>query len=192
MRHQEPDSNQGYADQEVQLAFYSLRSLDAEPSSFLKTRVLARIREKKENKQSLFKKYILQSALSFGLVTAVLFGLFQKNSVSSTTSTGAVASYTTGQAYVIRMDIRPHKESAIAYAEILLSDDRIEFASQQHAQISSQKKIIVSWENLVQKQFLPIVIKGTKAGNSKVIVNFYDLDNKLVNSQDVNLNFKGG
>ena len=189
MRHDETDSNEGFSSEESQKALHSLRSLSQDPSPFLKTRVLARAREKQNNKKSLFLKYFFQSSLVTAILVVVAVSLFSKTQKSDLQQ---IASYVTGQAYVIRMDIRPYKESAIAYAEIVLDDDNIEFSSKQHIEISQQKKLVVSWENVVQKQFLPIVIKGTKPGSSKVIVNFYDSENKLVNSQNVNLNFKGG
>jgi hypothetical protein len=189
MRHSDEDTDQGFSSEQSKQALHSLKSLSAEPSPFLRTRILARVRENKVQKVSFFKKYFLQTAFGTAMGFVLAFVLFQKMNSQSPTE---IATYLTGQAYVIRMDIRPYKESEIAYAEILLNDENIEFTSSQHSEISQQKKLIVSWESVVQKQFLPIVIKGTKSGPSIVIVNFYDIENKLVNSQNVNLQFKGG
>ena len=77
------------------------------------------------------------------ILVVVVVSFISKNQKSDLQQS---ASYVTGQAYVIRMDIRPYKESAIAYAEIVLDDDNIEFSSKQHIEIIQQKKLVVSWE----------------------------------------------
>ncbi len=188
MRQDSNKPNEGFLSDESADALKSLRSVSAEPSLYFKTRVLAQMREQKKAKQSLFRKFFIPSALAFSFALIMSFLALQKQTQNQT----EVASYIIGQPYVIRMDIRPYKESGVAYAEILLSDDNVQFSSSQFEKISQQKKLVVAWETVVQKQFLPIVIKGVQSGNSKVIVNFYDSENKLVNSQNVNLNFKGG
>lgn len=94
--------------------------------------------------------------------------------------------------YVIRVDIRPLPNENIAYAEISLPDENVQFASLKFDDIKAQKKIVVSWEGMLEKQYMPIVVQGTKAGSAKVIVNFYDSDRNLVTSKEVSLYFKGG
>lgn len=184
MRQNENDQNEGYSNEQSKAALQSLKSLSMEPSPFLKTRVLAQMRERKQEKVGFFKKYFMHAGLATAFLFVITFSFLQNKTVMPT--------YTTGQDYVIRMDIRPYKDSKIAYAEVVLGDGKVEFSSSKFSEISAQKKLTVSWENLVEKQFLPIVIKGMRAGQSKVVVNFYDSENNLVKSQDVNLNFKGG
>lgn len=178
------DQNEGFSSSQSQQALRSLKSLSAEPSPYLKTRVLAHAREQKRAKVSFFKKYFLQAGLATAFIFVIAFSFLQPKEITPT--------YATGQDYVIRMDIRPYKDSPVAYAEIVLGDEKIQFSSSRFSEISAQKKITVSWDNLVEKQFLPIVVKGLKAGSSKVVVNFYDANNNLIKSQDVNLKFKIG
>ena len=188
MRQNENDQNEGFSNEQSKAALQSLKSLSMEPSPFLKTRVLAQMRERKQSQvgtvHGYIKKYFMHAGLATAFIFVVTFSFLQNKTV--------IPTYETGQAYVIRMDIRPYKDSKIAYAEVVLGDERVQFSSSKFAEISAQKKLTVSWDNLVEKQFLPIVIKGMSAGQSKVVVNFYDSENNLVKSQDVNLNFKGG
>ena len=51
------DQNEGFSSSQSQQALRSLKSLSAEPSPYLKTRVLAHAREQKRAKVSFFKKY---------------------------------------------------------------------------------------------------------------------------------------
>ena len=186
MRQNENDQkNEGFSSAQSQQALQSLKSLSVEPSPFLKTRVLAHAREQRQSKISFFKKYFLIPSITAALAILVSISYLQKKD-------SAVPTYAMGKDYVIRMDIRPFKDEPIAYAEIVLDDENVQFSSIKFSEISAQKKMTVSWENLVEKQFLPIVIKGLKAGSSKVVVNFYDANNNLVKTQDVNLKFKAG
>lgn len=177
--------HEGFSSLQSQKALQSLKTLSVEPSPFLKTRILAHVREQKQSKVSFFKKYFLVPALTAAVAIVMTIGYLKSKD-------SGVPAYAMGQDYVIRMDIRPYKESAIAYAEIVLGDEKIQFSSSKFTEISVQKKMTISWENLVEKQFLPIVIKGLKEGSSKVVVNFYDASNNLVKSQDVHLKFKAG
>jgi hypothetical protein len=188
MKHNDQNLNEGYSSTESQNALSSLKSVSAEPSLYFKTRILAQAREQQKAKSNLFKKFFASVALAACLVLAVTTFIFKNKSLSG----AEIAFYKTGQPYVIRVDIRPYKESKIAYAEVVLDDDNVQFSSSRFENISQQKKLVVSWENVVEKQFLPIVIKGLQTGASVVKVNFYDSENKLINSQNVNLNFKGG
>lgn len=188
MRNDESDPTTGYDGPDAKEALQSLMSFNVEPSPFLKTRILAHAREQKSLQIPFYKKMFWPAAVALSLLLAFKFMLLPKGTIQSI----EVASYSVGQPYVIRMDIRPYQEAHIAYAEIVIDDEKIQFSSSQFESIGQQRKLVVAWENLVGKQFLPIVIKGLKNGNSEVIVNFYSSDNKLVNSQNVNLKFKGG
>ncbi len=188
MKHDDQNTNQGFSSSESELALKSLKSISAEPSLYFKTRLLAKAREQRTEKVSFFKKIFTPQALMACLVLVVSVVVFKKQNVSQP----EIALFNTNQPYVIRVDIRPYKEAKIAYAEVVLADENIQFSSAQFEKISLQKKLVVSWESVVEKQFLPIVIKGIKSGVSTVKVNFYDSENKLVNSQNVSLKFKGG
>ena len=189
MRQNEHDDKDGFSSSEASEALRSLKNLKTEsPSPFFKTRILAHTKAIKKSRFELFKENLLQPLLAVTFLFTISIFIFQKTKLNNPD----IDSYKTGQAYVIRMDIRPYKELGIAYAEVLLENENIQFSSSRFEKISQQKKLTVSWESVVEKQFLPIVIKGMKSGSSKVIVNFYDSENNLVNTKNVNLEFKGG
>lgn len=189
MNQNETDLNEGYSNEATAQALRSLKKQELETSPYFKARLLAHVKDQAQVKQSFFKKYLVYSVLSTcALLVVTLTSLNNINLENHS----PVASHSIGETYVIRMDIRPLKEVQIEYAEIILPDEKIEFASKTNTEVSQQRKLIVSWDLMVQKQFLPIIVKGLKAGSSSVVVNFYDSSHNLVKSQTMNLHFKGG
>lgn len=190
--------NEKYKTPESAAAIDSLKSLKAEPSPYLTQRILnnLELKNQAQQKQSAFsvKDFFTQfkfwPSISVALATLFIcfFGLkaFNKNNEFPSQV------YALGQDYVIRMDVRPLPNNEIAYAEISLSDENIQFSSKKYSELKMQKKLVVNWESMVEKQYLPIVVQGTKAGSSKVIVNFYDSEHKLVTTQEISLYFKKG
>lgn len=170
-------------------ALRSLQHVSPEPSPYLEARVAAHFRENLKTQPKSIWLPLLSGALASAFVFILGFSFFLK---SNGPARPAVADYQVGQDYVIRMDIRALKESPISYAEVVLEGENVQFSSGKFAAISQQKKIVISWDSLVEKQFLPIVLKAKSGGRSKVVVNFYDSENKLVNTRDLDLNFKGG
>ena len=168
-------------------ALRSLKHVSPQPSPFLEARVAAHFRENLKTKQRSIWMPLFGGALASAFVLVLAFSFMLRSR-----SVPAVTDYLVGQDYVIRMDIRALKETPIAYAEVVLQGDNVNFSSGKFASISQQRKIVISWDSLVEKQFLPIVLKAMSGGKSKVVVNFYDAENKLVNSRDLDLNFKGG
>ncbi|MEQ1722407.1 MAG: hypothetical protein ABL930_04475 [Pseudobdellovibrio sp.] len=190
--------NNPYKSQESFEAIKSLKNLPLEPSPFLAKRVLRNLNAKAqtENPFNLFGRFFGQFKFwpSFTVALASIFFsiVVFKTGVLIKTNPIPVESYLLGQTYVIRMDIRPLPNSDIAYAEISLPDDSLEFASQKFSEIKLQKKLVVGWDSMLEKQYMPIVVQGKKAGSTKVIVNFYDSDHNLVTTKEISLYFKAG
>lgn len=184
--------DEGFSSFESKQALQSLKSLAPEPSRFLKTRLLARLEEQSKQqvgcKPLWTKSYFFSVALSSSFVLCLIYFGIKYNSEISEAST----IYKTGLSYVIRLDIRPLKDAGVSYAEINLSDKNIQFSSTEVLDVIQNKKLVVAWDSIIEKQFLPIVIQGIKPGVSSVMVNFYNLENKLVKSQNIKLDFKGG
>ena len=188
----------GYKDQKSFEAIQSLKSISIQPTPYLMTRILHNLDLRQQAQENLTLKsrikYLAQQfkfwpSFSVALATLLISFIFFKN---FNKTSEIVNYYQIGQAYIIRVDIRPLPKNEIAYAEIALNDDNIEFTSQKYTELKLQKKLVVNWDSMLEKQYLPIVVKGTKEGSSKVIVNYYDSDHNLVTSQEVSLYFKGG
>ena len=189
---------EGYQSEESMQALSALKSLSSEASPYLKNRVLRNIDIQKQESFSarvwltqFFAQFKLAPSLAVAVLTlAFSFLIFNSNNFFQQQAAKSV--FNIGQAYVIRVDVRPLPNEDIAYAEISLADENIQFASLKFDDIKTQKKLIVNWEGMLEKQYMPIVVQGTKAGSSKVIVNFYDSDRNLVTSKEVSLYFKDG
>jgi hypothetical protein len=190
---------EGLKSEESMQALASLKSLSSEASPYLKNRVLRNIESQAQEKKSsstwfngFFQQFKLAPSLAVACLTlAFSFLLFNSNKIFQE-QTPQQPAFNVGQAYVIRVDIRPLPNENIAYAEITLPDENVQFASLKFDDIKTQKKLVVNWEGMLEKQYMPIVVQATKSGSSKVIVNFYDSDRNLVTSKEVSLYFKGG
>lgn len=192
------NNNTPYKSQESFEAIKSLKDLPLEPSPFLAKRVLRNLNSKTQA-QSQFNvltgflsQFKFWPSISVALASIFLSIVVFKAGVFSKSDTNPAESYLLGQTYVIRMDIRPLPNNDIAYAEISLPDDNLEFASQKFSEIKLQKKLVVGWDTMLEKQYMPIVVQGKKAGSTKVIVNFYDSDHNLVTTKEISLYFKAG
>jgi hypothetical protein len=177
-------------------ALKALKSVQVEPSAYLTQRILNNyeLRTEVSQKKSTFSlpSLFVQFKFwpSFSVALATLFISFF--AFKSFNNSQQPAIYALNQDYVIRMDIRPLPQDEIAYAEISLPDENVQFSSKKFTDLKLQKKLVVSWDSMVAKQYLPIVVQGIKPGSSKVIVNFYDSEHKLVTTREISLYFKGG
>ena len=170
-------------------ALKSLRQVDVEPSTYLIHRLHANLNNQAQLKKSFFKIKFWQAmsvVMSLAFVVSIIF--LKKN---PSNLNGNVTEYALNQSYMIHIDIRSLSQTEIAYAEINLDGEGIQFSSAQFSDVTEMKKLLISWEDFSNKQYLPVVVKGTKSGQNSVIVNFYDKNNNKVSSQEMKLNFKG-
>lgn len=175
-------------------ALRSLRDLDLEPSPYLAARVQANLRSQTATTAAEKSRGLASwfwPAVSFGLSAALVAVVVTTKVLPSSAPSAQVAEYKTGQPYMIRVDIRALGENEIAYAEIELQDDNIEFASGKFSDVRTMKKLVVSWEQMMDKQYLPIVVQGLRSGRSQVHVSFFDKYDKLITSKDTTLSFTG-
>jgi hypothetical protein len=171
-------------------ALRSLRDLDLDASPYLAARVQANLKSQTAEKKSRGLASWFWPAVA-SAVTASLVTVLLTTKVLPSTSSASVAEYKIGQPYMIRVDIRALGENEIAYAEIELKDDNIEFASGKFSDVRTMKKLVVSWEQMMDKQYLPIVVQGLRSGRSQVHVSFFDKNDKLITSKDTTLSFTG-
>ena len=167
-------------------ALKALRNLDLEPSPYLAKRVQANLKSKTSDAVSFWQKWLWPS-LSAALTVVVVFLLVRKPPQFHEMT---VAEYSLHQPYIIKVDIRSIKESEFAYAEVQLGGENIQFTSS-HSEINETKKLMLSWEQLLDKQYIPIVVEGVKPGKALVTVNFYDKNNKVLATKEMALSFKG-
>lgn len=168
----------------------SLRSVKLQASPYLASRVLTNLelpRESGRNQTSLVS--FLRSrfaAMAVGLAVAAVL-VYQWGAHPKIQ---AEAQYKVGSPYMVKVDIRELKEADIAYAEVVLDGQNIQFSSKAFADVNETKKLMISWDQLLTKQYLPVVVKGNKEGEAKVTVYFYDKNNKIVQEKQMALSFK--
>jgi hypothetical protein len=177
--------------EETPAALISLRKLKVEASPFLTQRVLNNFEAaKKQSNKPWFYQWFWK--VSTALSCAALVGLAVKFSILQTElQSKTQAHFSLNRPYLIRVDIRDLSSSEVAYAEVVLAKEGMQFASQDYVDLKDQHKLTVVWEHMLEKQYLPIVVSGTKSGAGQVKVYFYDQENKLVDSKEINLSFDG-
>ena len=185
---QPPDEESAAVNDELQAqALSALRSLkghEPEPSPFLVARISASLRQKKSEAPLQIWLRFFWPALSAGLACALVIVLSQSKSPSE-------GEYLVGKDYLIRVDIRQVHQTEVAYAEVVLHDEKLKFSSEKFSDVRDLRKLVVEWEQLTEKQYLPIVVQGQSAGASQVTVNFYDKNNRIIMSKEMSLHFKG-
>ena len=167
----------------------ALRSLRMEPSPFLVPRVIAELgaRENEAKKSprfsGLFTIFTSVAATTAVLSLILLFGGYLKPISEHP--------FTVGQVYMIRVDLRSIDLKDVAFAEINLDGDNVEFSSRDFQDVMHDKKLTLNIDSLSGKSYLPVVIRGTHAGNAGMAVSFIDKNHRLVSAKTIALNFKG-
>lgn len=163
-------------------ALISIRDLQVEPSPYLQSRILAAHRDKSNQVQKWY--YFFAGSLLSALTVALLF-VMARPAVNSVN----VASFKTGQAYLLKVELKSLGNKEVAYAEVEILGDSFEFFSESHGELSEQTKLVFEWEQLNRKDYLPIVIRGRKMGVGKMLVSFYNSRNEKIDSRVVPIQF---
>jgi hypothetical protein len=167
-------------EKQLQSLFARARELPVPQDPFLSTRVLAeyRARSRGPARPSFWKWLALVStACSLVLITRNYY-----------LSQGFVYSAAVNQAIAVRVEIEDLKHFDIAHAEIELPDG-VHFYSKQHPEVFSEKSVTVAWNQGSGRTRFPIVIKSDISGKKTVRVSFFDSNDKLVATRDVEIRF---
>lgn len=160
-----------------------LRQAEPRSSAYMKTRVLAQVREKQAKKRGLpfWAWFSMGVTFAFALVFVGLN--FGENLYSGSKALGL------NKPYMIRVDLAPVQDLNIAYAEVQLGQKFVRFSSKEFARISELRELKIQWQSLAGKSYLPLVVEGTESGVASVFVNFYDTSNRLVQQKTISLDF---
>ncbi len=164
----------------------SLKGIDVEPSSYMKTRVLARAREINEQKQA--KRFSWKSLIFVAAATAFVVLMVSRFVFIEQQEPGLEV----GKPYVVKADLRSMNDLGnVAYVQVEL-DGEIQFSSKKFSRIREMRSLKLSWEKLVGKQYLPVIVEGTSSGNSVVRVKFFGKDNKVIKTEEYDFSFDRG
>jgi len=167
-------------------ALRSLGDVGVQPSPYMKTRVLAKVRAEKSKRPS-YLKWLwpsISGALAFALLVVLVRPDFDQQNPAM-----QVAKYEIGQPYMLKVDLRTYEDQEIAQARIRLNDV-VAFSSKRHSHIKQLKSLTLQWEQLAGKQYLPIVIEGLQSGDGQVLVEFLNDQGQVVDSTTMDLKFQ--
>ncbi len=168
-------------DQKIQALFKAANAEIGGPTPYLKTRVLAHMREK-NSRVSIWswKGFAVLSTVT-SLMLAVI--LFQKGG-----SSDFIAA--TGKPVLVKVELEQVQNSQIAYAEIVLPEG-VNFYSAQFPELKDQRSLSLAWNESVQNAKLPFVIQSNLAGIQKIKVLMKDGNNNVLREKTIVISFKG-
>lgn len=160
----EPEDKQ---EQDIKAMFTNVADDSLSPSPYLKTRVLARLEERKETgRKLLFWRF----AAAAGVVLAVLFALLPLNKQEKFDSG-------VGTPFAVRVETG----GQIAVIELELPEG-LEFYSAKHPEISGLRSLRVA---AGEKRSIPFVLKSDRAGEAEVKVRFFGPENTLIAEKNI-------
>ena len=150
------------------------------PSPYLKTRVLARLREKKS--KSLLSRWKWFAILSTACSLLLLAGFFLH--------TRSDFSAQLGQPVLVKVEMENIKDSQIAFAEIVLPEG-VHFYSSQFPEMNDKRSLTLSWNPSLANGKLPFVVKSTVSGGRQIHVLLKGADNQVLGDKILRIDFKG-
>jgi hypothetical protein len=174
------DNQQDNAKRVVEGAFNKARQMDLQPSPYMKTRIMAELRERNSRKHtvSLWKR-VAAGGFAFGL------GMLIWTSTLKSTAFEAVVN----QPYVVRVEIAELQTELIAGAEIALPDG-VFFYSENYPELKEKRNLELAWNGNLKQSVLPFVINGDHKGLKEVKVRFFNSDKKVIAERILKIDFK--
>lgn len=179
------DSNNQLLATEVRRFLKPLKDELPEVSPYLKTRVLARVRESAPE-----RSYGFSFRLAFGSIMSLALMISSASYINrivhkdSAPNFVAVAQKPT----VVKMDLKDLKIAA-SRAQVELSEG-VRFYSQRFPDIKNKNQIDIDWKNQSAPSTLPIVVRSETGGNQYVHVKFFNDQDQLVSERVLKIQFQ--
>jgi hypothetical protein len=164
----------------VDSAFNEARRIGMEPSPYLRTRILAELRERNSRKSTIN----LWRWVASGCFTMAM-GLLIWTSVMKHPAFEAAVH----QPYVVRVEMAELQTELIAGAEISLPDG-VYFYSEAIPDLKEKRVLDLAWNARLNKPVLPFVIKGEGKGFRQVKVKFFNSAREVVAERTLTIEFK--
>ncbi|MEQ1877154.1 MAG: hypothetical protein ABL958_10940 [Bdellovibrionia bacterium] len=161
-------------------AFASARQMDLQPSPYMKTRILAELRDRKSRTQSVSLWKRVAVACSAMAAVALIW-----TSMSKSTAFEAVVN----QPYVVKVEMAELQKELIATAEIALPDG-VTFYSENYPELREKRNLELAWNGDLKQAVLPFVINGGHKGLKEVKVRFFSADKKVVAERVLKIDFR--
>lgn len=174
------DLTQSMDEAQIQDLFAQVKTAKIEPSPYMKTRILARLRETQTQKQRLF----LWKWLTGGAFVAALFlGVLSVRLYERTHQDGVVR-----ESYVIQVDFNQTDLEKVAKAEVVLPEDVHFVSSKREIRAERRLKLPMTLKSAGRGK-LPFVVTSTAPGEKKITVRLLDENNGLVREQVLKFQF---
>jgi hypothetical protein len=157
-----------------------------EPSPFLKTRVLARLRattlEQEQKTRLRFWKSIALLGPALSAAAVFVFLAFPRAEFHAQVNSPV--------AVRVQIDQAPRGEM-IAFAEIELPAG-VHFYSSRFAELRDQRTLFVAWDSKAERRHLPIAVQSDSTGTKKIRVKLLDSGRHLVEVREITIRFEKG
>lgn len=182
---QKSEKNQELLAAEVRRLLAPLRSDLPEVSPYLKTRVLARVRETAPQQAMGFSfRLAFGSLMSLALMVSGASYINRVVHKESAPNFVALAQKPT----VVKMDLKDLKMGT-SHAQVELSDG-VHFYSQKFPEIKNKNQLDFDWKNQSAPSTLPIVVRSEAGGNQFVRVKFFNDQDQLVSERVLKIQFQ--
>ncbi len=165
--------------EQIRNLFLKVENAQVEPSAFMKTRVLAHLKEG-QIQQKTVRFWQFLSVGSFAVM--ILIGSYAMYTLNAVKNDGI-----TNQAYVIHVDFNQDDLSKVARAEVSLPDD-VNFMSKGKVHSLRQMTLPVQIKTAGRGK-LPFVVSSAVEGEKSIKVRLLDENNNLVREQILRFKF---
>ena len=172
-------------EQSVKRILAEARRAAPEPSPYLKTRVLAELRSRnQERKLRVWKFLALGSGAFSALIVASLF------LVSKSAKDGSYVAQV-NERVLIRVEVEKLQGQGVKFAEVELPKG-VQFYSERYPELKDLRSVTLAWNESMDLSRLPVVIQATEAGSKKIRIRFLGSDHALLKEQQVTIKFAKG
>lgn len=151
------------------------------PSPYLKTRVLAHLREQKSTVHVFKWKWfsILSASASVAMIALFLY-----------TQNGGDFTAKSGQPVLVKVELQNIQNSQVAFAEIVLPEG-VHFHSGKFPEVNQKRSLTLAWDDSFAQGMLPFVVKADSPGAQKIKILLKDQNDVVIGEKVVQIRFKG-
>lgn len=162
----------------IRSIFAEIAKQPLEVSPYLKTRVLAELRERKQRTRKL--SFWRALALSFVGIAAVVIVVL--------TALHSPLKASAGVPIAVRFEIEELKSQQVAFAEVELPE-AVAFYSETRPELREQRRLVLSLAQNTELKQLPFVIESKVRGVKEIRVKLFNDRNVLVGERTVKIKF---
>lgn len=172
---------------ESRSAFQSMRNAELEPSPFMKSRILARLEEKKSvGWREAWSNAWVWRAVSAVAITACAVLIITRTQDTTNSNQGQVYAL---QPYVIHLDLGGEGLRDAQIAEVELPDG-VKFVSKAHPEISELRKLQLPVpDSSTGRSRLPFVVRADRVGVQDLKLKILNEKNEVIEERVLSVNF---